>query len=97
MTKFDSKLKKNLEKTLEFILPDDAVRGFDIGEIAFSSKDSIISTITSVNEAQQRIEKLRDAVNLNSTQIKDTVAALEVAVRNTEAAERLNKRFRRSC
>ena len=67
-------VEEKLGKTLEFLLPDDATRGFDIGKIAFSTKESIISTIANITTAQQSIERLRDAVSRGTDDVKETVA-----------------------
>ena len=53
-------VEAKIGKTLDVILPDDAKSAFGLNSLSFSTKESIISTITSVEKAQQQIEKLKD-------------------------------------
>lgn len=79
-------VEERIGKTLEIILPDDAKNAFGIGNISFSTKDSIISTIASVEEALQSINKLREAVEISGKDIENTATSIDVALQNSESA-----------
>lgn len=80
-------VEEKIGKTLDVILPDDAKNAFGITEINFSTKDSIISTIASVEQAEQNILRLKSAVEEASKNVSETAAAVDVALQNSEASE----------
>lgn len=71
---------------LEIILPDSAKNAFGLGEIKLSLKDSIIDTITRVEQAKKQFEELRSSVDQASASVRKTVDVLEVGLQNTEAS-----------
>lgn len=85
--KIKLEVEEKLGKTLEFILPDNAIDGFGLGEIRFSPKDLIIATITKVSVAQEQLKQLRQAIHETGAVVKNTVAKMEVLMRNNEAAD----------
>lgn len=80
-------VEERIGKTLEVILPDEASAAFGLGKISFSTKDSIISTIASVEAALNSITRLREAVSETAKNIEETVKAVDVAIQNAEASE----------
>lgn len=80
-------VEEKIGKTLDVILPDDAKNAFGIASINFSTKDSIIATIASVQSAQESILKLKDAVESANKNISSAAATIDVALQNNEASE----------
>ena len=72
---------------LEIILPDTAKDAFGLGHVSISMKDSIISTITRVEQARKQFQELRSSVDTVSTSVRKTVDTLEVALQNSEASK----------
>jgi flagellin-like hook-associated protein FlgL len=72
---------------LEIILPDTAKNAFGIGQVSLSMKDSIIDTITRVEQAKKQFEELRTAVDKASSSLKQSVDTFEVAIQNGEASQ----------
>lgn len=79
-------LEEKLGKTLEVILPEAAKDAFGIGTVQFSTKDSILQTRTQVEEARLRLDSLKNAVSQVQRDVSESVAELEVAFQNSEAA-----------
>lgn len=80
-------LEKSLGKTLELILPDDGKYGFNLGQVSFSRKDSIIQTRASIEEAQRRIEQMKGSIDDAINQVSSIVHSLSVAAENVAASE----------
>lgn len=80
-------IEEKIGRTLDVILPDDAKNAFGISDISFSTRDSIISTIASVEMAEQNIMKLKNAVEEASRNLLTTADTLDVALQNSEASE----------
>ena len=72
---------------LEIILPDAAKEAFGLGQITQSMKDSIIDTLTRVEQAKKQFDKLRESVNQAGTSIRQGIDAVEVALQNSEASQ----------
>lgn len=72
---------------LEIILPDTAKDAFGLGHINISMKDSIISTLTRVEQAKKQFEALRSSVDTVTTSVRKSVDTLEVALQNSEASK----------
>jgi flagellin-like hook-associated protein FlgL len=72
---------------LEIILPDEAKEAFGLGQISLSMKDSIIDTLTRVEQAKKQFDKLRESVNQAGTSIRQGIDAVEVALQNSEASQ----------
>lgn len=79
-------LEEKLGKTLEVLLPEAARSGLGLGEVRLSTKDAIINTRASVEEAKARVQSLRDAIGDTFKEVQNIVASLEVAFQNSEAA-----------
>lgn len=80
-------IEQKLGKALDAILPDDAKRAFGLKSIDFSTKDSIISTVTKIKEAEVQLQKLRDAVSTVSKNVKNYADEIDVALQNQEASQ----------
>jgi flagellin-like hook-associated protein FlgL len=80
-------VEEQVAKNIEFALPDGAKDAFGIGEIELSKKDSLSQTRTALTRAREQVEQLKDSVQQSHNQVKNTVAALEVALQNNEAAQ----------
>ena len=79
--------EEQIGKALEVILPDDANKSFNLGQIKFSNKEAIINTRANVLVAEARARALREAVSQSSELVKNTADAIDVAAQNSEAAE----------
>lgn len=79
-------LDKRFAKTLDIILPDSAKEAFGLGKLKFSAKEAIVQTRDIVARAQEQLNALKGAVQETKSSLKDSVAALEVALQNTEAS-----------
>lgn len=80
-------VEEKIGRTLDVILPDDAKNAFGLTEIDFSTRESIISTIANVKQAEASILRLRNAVDEASKNIESTAGTLDVALQNSEAAD----------
>lgn len=72
---------------LEIILPDTARNAFGLGQISLSLKDTIIDTITRVEQAKQQFEELRSSVDKAGVSVRRVVDTFEVALQNSEASK----------
>ncbi|MCO6430562.1 MAG: hypothetical protein J5J00_06845 [Deltaproteobacteria bacterium] len=80
-------VEERIGRTLEIMLPDEAKDAFGLGNFTFSTKETIISTIANVKEAERSILKLREAVQEASRSVSETASSVEVALQNLEASE----------
>ena len=80
-------IEEKLGRVLDAVLPDDAKNAFGIAPIDFSTKETIINTVTQVKEAELQLAKLRDAVNKASMSVQDVAVEVDVAIQNTEASQ----------
>ncbi len=80
-------IEEKLGKVLDAVLPDDAKQAFGIAQIDFSTKDSIISTITQVRQAEEQLKRLREAVGHVSKNVREVTDEIDVALQNAEASE----------
>lgn len=78
---------QDFAKALEVTLPADAKDAFGLGQINFSSRDFILSTIANVKSAQVRVQQLKGAVEDSADKVRSTVSELEVAAANVEASQ----------
>lgn len=80
-------IEESLGKRLEVLLPDDAKEAFGIGKVSFSTKEVILNTVVAVKSAEERILKLREALNKTAEALKGTVDEVDIANQNAEAAK----------
>ncbi len=89
----DSEVRKEIEatvgKALELLSPKDESEenSFGIGDIKFDSKEHIVDIRVTVAEAQQRIEKLQEAVKEVESQVKELADTCDVAIQNSESSK----------
>lgn len=79
-------LEEKIGKALEVILPDDAKEAFNLGEIRFSAKESILSVRAAVIEAKAKLESLKETVGKTAKSVQDAATIFDVAVQNAEAS-----------
>lgn len=79
-------LEEKIGKALEVILPDDAKEAFNLGEIKFSAKDSILNVRAAILEAKAKLEYLKESVGKTSKAVQDAATVFDVAVQNAEAS-----------
>lgn len=79
-------VEKELGKTLEVILPDTAKDVFGLKDVSLSPAENIIRTRASIEDARQRLESLKNAVDRSKVEVMEIVSAVDVAVQNTEAS-----------
>jgi len=80
-------LEETLGKALEIVLPDDAQHAFGINNINFSKRDLILDTVAKVEEARRGVAKLRERLEQGVGTLHTTIAALDIANENAEAAQ----------
>lgn len=78
---------ESLGRALEFILPDNAARGFDIPEPTFSRKEVIVNVRRSVEEARREIESIQAKIDAGRADAARVLTELEVASENREASQ----------
>lgn len=74
-------------KALDIVLPDSAQEAFGLGTISFSKKEAVLDTITSVQQAQERLRQLQEAVHGATQSVRSVVDRMEVGFQNQEAAQ----------
>lgn len=80
-------IEESLGKRLEVLLPDDAKEAFGLGNLNFSTKEIILNTVVAVKSAEERIKKLREALDKTAESLQGTVSEVDVAFQNNEAAK----------
>jgi flagellin-like hook-associated protein FlgL len=80
------RLEETIGRQLDVVLPDNAKDNLGLGQIHFSTKDAIIQTRVSVEEALQRLDQLKRSVSGGQDQLRTAAAALDVGLQNREAA-----------
>ncbi|MBX7138195.1 MAG: hypothetical protein K1X83_09440 [Oligoflexia bacterium] len=79
-------VERQLGKSLDAILPDDARQAFGLDKIHLSTKEQIISTVASVRAARERVEQLRADVTETRKTVESIVSTYEVAQENSAAS-----------
>lgn len=80
-------VEEDLGKALDRILPDSAKDSFGIGQIDFSTKETIINTRTKIKRAEEQINKLRAAVDDTSSEVRRAADRIDVAIQNSDASQ----------
>lgn len=83
---YKAELEQTLGKTLEVLLPDLSKDELGLGQIQLTTKDFIVSTRAVVMRSQERVQQLRQALQILTTTIKDTANEVDVAMQNVEAS-----------
>jgi flagellin-like hook-associated protein FlgL len=79
-------VEEKVGKPLEVILPTEASDAFGIDSLSLSSIDAIVNARANVEEARDRIQKIRDSITDTHKEVSSIVNQLEVAFQNSEAA-----------
>lgn len=77
---------KDIIATLDVKLPNHAKDIFGLRKVDFSKKDSISESRSTIEKAQTQVNDLKSKVHESRNAIHQTVAALDVALQNTEAS-----------
>jgi flagellin-like hook-associated protein FlgL len=79
-------IEEKVGKALEVILPNEASDAFGIDSLSLSSIDAIVNARANVEEARDRIQKIRDSITSTHKEVSSIVGQLEVAFQNSESA-----------
>jgi hypothetical protein len=80
-------IERKLEQSLKALFNEGANNAFGLSEFKLEQKDNIIQVRTSVALAKEKVESLRSKISEAKDQIKSTMAAMDVAIQNSESSQ----------